>query len=72
MTKKIKLISCALAVHYYTDSACTEGDTVGVIGQCEQASAPFVATNVICPNYNALLLYFFVVVLGMGNVRGRR
>ncbi|PMD15103.1 hypothetical protein NA56DRAFT_710330 [Hyaloscypha hepaticicola] len=36
-------------VHYYTDSACTQGDTVGVIGQCEQASAPFVATNVICP-----------------------
>ncbi|KAE9365449.1 hypothetical protein N431DRAFT_549654 [Stipitochalara longipes BDJ] len=36
-------------IHYYTDSACTEGDTVGVIGHCEQASAPFVATNVICP-----------------------
>ncbi|KAH8763844.1 hypothetical protein BGZ57DRAFT_1007408 [Hyaloscypha finlandica] len=36
-------------VHYYTDSECTEGDTVGVIGHCEQASAPFVATNVICP-----------------------
>ncbi|KAN0089493.1 hypothetical protein V8E51_019753 [Hyaloscypha variabilis] len=36
-------------IHYYTNSDCTEGDTVGVIGNCEQASAPFVATNVICP-----------------------
>lgn len=36
-------------VHYYTDSACTKGDTIGVVGSCEQASAPFVATNVICP-----------------------
>jgi hypothetical protein len=35
--------------HYYTDSKCTQGDTVGVVGNCEQANQPFVATNVICP-----------------------
>jgi hypothetical protein len=41
--------SYSLEVHYYTDLACTEGDTVAVVGRCEQASAPFLATNVICP-----------------------
>ncbi|KUJ24353.1 uncharacterized protein LY89DRAFT_679509 [Mollisia scopiformis] len=44
----ISVTDAGCVVHYYTNSDCTEGDTVGVIDHCEQASGPFVATNVIC------------------------
>jgi len=40
---------CSLEVHYYTDLACSVGDTIGVIGHCEESNAPFVATQVVCP-----------------------
>ncbi|TVY33339.1 hypothetical protein LSUB1_G007097 [Lachnellula subtilissima] len=48
-TNSITQDPAGCVVHYYTNADCTQGDTIGVIGSCEQAFAPFVATNVICP-----------------------
>lgn len=47
---EIKELSLAL-VRYYTDAGCTQpaSGLLGVIGQCEQLSAPLVSTKIICP-----------------------
>jgi len=38
-----------LAVNFYTDKTCTQGGTVGIVDHCEQASGPFMAVKVVCP-----------------------
>ena len=45
------LTRCCAPVHVFTDLACTQGETLGVLDHCEQASTPFKAVNVECPNW---------------------
>ena len=36
-------------VHLFTDTQCTQGETLAPPNHCEQASTPFKAINVECP-----------------------
>ncbi|KAH8886160.1 hypothetical protein GQ53DRAFT_769404 [Thozetella sp. PMI_491] len=47
-TVNVTSVEEGCTVHFYTDAACTQGDTIGVLNNCEEANSPFIRTNVIC------------------------